>query len=166
MKNITYCDGVFSLTCFLEVSPLKTDQYWAFTTKWKFVICWSQFLGSRIQISVYSIWRLLADLVFVTCTQCGFWISVLESTFGVPAYLHFAFGISVFAHTWAARPSPARLRLAFKNNYYFYTTLPSQSLFTPRPKQRVWSVASFEAKSKTVFFIITLCNTYWNESSF
>ena len=30
-------------------------------------------------------------------TQCGLWISVLDSTFGVPVFLHFGFGISGFA---------------------------------------------------------------------
>ena len=68
----------------------------------------------------------------------SFVISVLDSAFGVPVFLHFGFSILVFA-CFAVNYAREQLdqvllgtrELAFKDSYYFYTHPPLPVPFHP-----------------------------------
>ena len=83
-----------------------------FTTKWnlevfQLLISIYRFTNSD---SVLSICRFLTDLFFFGA-QCGFWISVLDSTYGVPVFLHFGFFMfQSITHVNLAPPRPVPLQ--------------------------------------------------------
>ena len=76
----------FSLTCSFEVSFLKTDQCDFYDqVKYRVLSVFDLilYIGSRIQISVFSIRRVLTDLVFSTHVDFGF------------QFCHFIFGLRI-----------------------------------------------------------------------